>query len=361
MLTFCSLDLKMACPLNKLRIDSLTNRTFCDCTHKDLTDWWQQSNDGSCTLVKTACDENEKGDQTCRRYGALCLLDSERPDNFECLCPQGYMFSDKTQSKKDSSLIDGKCYPVCELPYYEQICSAIGGRCNPSKLWKYLHSSNNHEKMSTEYCDCLPGLFRQSSRDGDVCQQVVDATAYHMKHKWTVQLQSEFESRIASLSKLLGNSFNYSTIRETSINKNRYVYISENRYITINYRSYRLDYIDPINWAKAQIRSLKMNEERNRDNQQKWNALIRQQVLRDHMRIMMENFKVVEGKYQLDLVGMDPVQTDVPDNHDQYQVIVYIRDQKADKKIKYFKHGEWCLVPYLQMAFETQPMSFDVS
>lgn len=306
-------DLKMACPLNKLRIDSLTNRTFCDCTHKDLTDWWQQSNDGSCTLVKTACDENEKGDQTCRRYGALCILDSERPDNFECLCPQGYMFSDKTQSKKDSSLIDGKCYPVCELPYYEQICSAIGGRCNPSKLWKYLHSSNNHEKMSTEYCDCIPGLFRRSSRDGDVCEQVVDATAYHMKHTWTVQLQSEFESRIASFNKLLGNSFNYSAIRETSINKKN-----------------RLDYIDPINWAQAQIRSLKMNEERNRDNQQKWNALIRQQVLRDHMRIMMENFKVVEEKYHLDLVGMDPVETDVPDNHDQYQVIVYIRDRNAD-------------------------------
>ncbi|OTF71647.1 hypothetical protein BLA29_001759, partial [Euroglyphus maynei] len=173
-------DLKMACPQNRLHIDSeITNRTFCNCKGKDLTDWWQQSDNGSCTLVKTACDENEQGDLTCRRYGALCVLKSDHPDSFDCLCPHGYMFADKSQSKAGSLLINDKssgCYPVCEIPYYGQICSAIGGRCNPIKLWPHLIKS---AAKSTDYCDCLPGLFRVSNRNGDFCQQESDVTAYH--------------------------------------------------------------------------------------------------------------------------------------------------------------------------------------
>lgn len=129
----------------------------------------------------------------------------------------------------------------------------------------------------------------------------------------------------------------------------------------MNCRSYRLDYIDPINWAKAQVRSLKINEERIQNKRNEWNALIKEQVLREQVRIMMANFGVVEREFQLDLVRMDSEQIENNSTSaNQYQVMIYGRDVNTDKKIKCLNHDNWCLIPYLQMAFETKIESFEV-
>ncbi|OTF77629.1 hypothetical protein BLA29_013501 [Euroglyphus maynei] len=125
--------------------------------------------------------------------------------------------------------------------------------------------------------------------------------------------------------------------------------------------SYRLDYIDPLNFARAQIRSLKINEERIRDSQKSWNSLMKEQVLREQIRIMMENFGVVRNGFQLDLVRMDPVQiNDHQTSADQYQAIIYVHGVNENKRIKCFNQGERCLIPYLQIAFESKVEKFEV-
>lgn len=164
---------------------------------------------GTCNLSSSTCDEGQPGRLLCTERNAKCLLTKDSPHGFVCECTTGKMFVNA-----NSTVIDGEqlmdqpelsCIDLCEMPYEQGKCAAIGARCNQYRVHE------QHTEIS--YCECVPGTFYSSS--SKKCEQEDNSLLISLAFKWTHSLQKQLDDEILNLSKPVsdGQVVQYKDIR----------------------------------------------------------------------------------------------------------------------------------------------------
>lgn len=152
---------KSICPTGKIEIKN--NKFVCKCPKS-----FEVNEQGLC-IFKDFCGD-QFGGKICKEKNALCKINLNNPDGYECQCPDGLFYGNSTEPTQ-------KCIPACEMRNRTAKCEFANAVCNQQMAF---NSESNNRNDLKDFCTCEPA--REWNIDGTKC----------VYSKYSVKVELEF-------------------------------------------------------------------------------------------------------------------------------------------------------------------------
>ncbi|KAJ6224449.1 hypothetical protein RDWZM_002994 [Blomia tropicalis] len=364
------------CPNNHYKINE-NHEVVCNCNNMTRDYFIDESIGGSCKLDKYVCNADQPGRNMCAQRNAGCVANPFDIDDYLCKCNLGQLFPNGERVMTASMLAHNpkaRCVNICDVPYKESQCSAIGGKCNPIFLWMMKSMVDNSissikrfdDIPAVSYCECVPGTFFDETVGS--CVQEYVSIKLKVTFKWSHDLETNYELMKKELN-LLYNERGY-----------------EDGHIDPNKFEDTIEFIDPIDYGKMVIRNHAVNLKSGKSIYEQWDKIITKRVLFEKLEQLLYSFNLIRmghvigqvesGEFQI--VSIDKIMIDNSPNYVLHLAVkvteemrISHNDVTTENEFEYdMSDYEWimkncyrlketsnCIVPYLPLVLASGEMA----